>query len=195
MNSIKKKLNEILNGIELTVGGAVFIIVTLALSFYYKRFVDYTMEAFWGQLFLFSMPVGLAFYYFARLAFKKFCYRPSENYLELQHKTNHFQQEVWRRTISGDFYSDHSDIDRLDDMMIEVDMLEQRHPFILYFNQPIVKSVMSAGAAVVSVIITGWQLLGILPIDFLSILCLVIGISFLLGPLGQWLISYSKRHV
>lgn len=184
VEQIIDKINGVLDDVDLIpvsvlVPHFFFGLVCLILMFFYERSIAIF-------LYLFTIILGLLFYMIVRFLIKKILYRPSEEILELRRRVYRRQKEAWKATFSDDYSQDHSDLYRLDNKMIELDQKEQKHPFNLYYSQPVVKLVMSSGSVIVAVIINSTILLEFLPVNHLTKSILGFGILLFIHPLLYW---------
>ena len=101
------------------------------------------------------------------------------------------EAEVWRATMTGDYYGD-SDIDRLDRALTRAE-LEQPGSTMryVYDSFPAIVS-RQVGSLIVSFIVTGWYL-HILPIGLGTIAVLAVAAGTLLYPFAAWMLSRPRR--
>jgi hypothetical protein len=99
--------------------------------------------------------------------------------------------EVWRATITGDYYGD-SDIDRLDWALTRAELERPGSTArYVYDSFPAIMS-RQIGSLVVSFIVAGWYL-HILPIGIGTIAVLAVAAGALLYPFAAWLVSRPRR--
>jgi hypothetical protein len=101
------------------------------------------------------------------------------------------EAEVWRATMTGDYYGD-SDIDRLDRALTkaELDTPGSTARYV-YDSFPAIMS-RQIGSLVVSFIVAGWYL-HMLPIGPGTIAVLVIAVGVLLYPFAAWIVSRPRQ--
>jgi len=101
------------------------------------------------------------------------------------------EADVWRATITGDYYGD-SDIDRLDRALTRAELARPgstvRH---VYDSLPAIMS-RQIGSLAVSFVVAGWYL-HILPIGLGTIAVLALAVGALLYPFGAWMLSRPRR--
>jgi hypothetical protein len=101
------------------------------------------------------------------------------------------EAEVWRATITGDYYGD-SDIDRLDRALTKAE-LEQPGSTAryVYDSFPAIMS-RQIGSLAVSFIVAGWYL-HVLPIGLGTIALLAVAVGALFYPFAAWMVSRPRR--
>ena len=101
------------------------------------------------------------------------------------------EAEVWRATVSGDYYGD-SDIDRLDRALTKAELERPGSTArYVYDSFPAIIS-RQIGSFVVSFIVAGWYL-HMLPIGPGTIAVLVVAVGVLLYPFTAWALSRPRR--
>jgi len=142
-------------------------------------------------IYMFSWPVALLLYFTVRSLTMKLCYRPSQKYIKLKDRAKLLEEESWKKTLEGDFQSDHSDLARLDKAMMEADMERQNSPFFKEFDQNKIRVLMMGGSTVVSSVVSSWILsepgtMLDVTADITTILMVILGLSFLFYPMLKW---------
>jgi len=101
------------------------------------------------------------------------------------------EADVWRATITGDYYGD-SDIDRLDRALTRAELGRPGSTARYVFDSfPAIMS-RQVGSLIVSFIVAGWYL-HILPIGLGTIAVLAVAAGTLLYPFAAWMLSRPRR--
>jgi hypothetical protein len=129
-----------------------------------------------------SSSCTVALFFYTKYLPMLFCPKPSENLIELFFT-------IYNETLSGGW----PNVYYFDRIISEEEEKKPGSTLLLFFYLPNNRFIMILGSTIISFIVNGW-ILKIFPIGLLTVIILILGISYLFRPYIRWYISRPKPY-